>query len=106
MDSGLFGSPARTDALVAIGRLGESYARELAALFKREPTEIRRALASLEDAGIIVSRLRGRTRLVTLNPRFPAKDALLQLLLQMSEWPKYECLWKIRRRPRAFDKPL
>lgn len=103
MESALFGSPARTDSLVAIGRLGESYPRELAALFGRQPTEIRRAIASLEDAGVVVSRLRGRTRLTTLNPRFPAKDALLQLLLQMSEWPKYEPIWKVRRRPHARD---
>ncbi|HTX55477.1 MAG TPA: hypothetical protein VMD47_00100 [Candidatus Acidoferrales bacterium] len=106
MDSALFGSAIRTDTLVAIGRLGESYPRELGALLGRAPTEIRRVVASLEDAGVIVTRLRGRTRLVTLNPRFPAKDALLHLLLQMSEWPKYERIWKIRRRPRASGKPL
>ncbi|MGB6987029.1 MAG: helix-turn-helix domain-containing protein [Candidatus Aquilonibacter sp.] len=106
MDGGLFGSSLRTDTLVAIGRLGETYPLELAAILERQPTEVRRAIASLEDAGIVTTRLRGRTRLTTLNPRFPAKDALYTLLLAMSEWPKYRGMWEIRRRPRATGKPL
>jgi DNA-binding transcriptional ArsR family regulator len=106
MDSGLFGSQVRTDTLVAIGRLGETYALELATVLKRQPTEVRRAIVSLEDAGVVATRLRGRTRIITLNPRFPAKDELYALLLEMSEWPKYRGLWEIRRRPRATGKRL
>jgi len=102
----LFGSPIRTDTLVAIGRLGESYPLELASVLGLQATEVRRAVASLEDAGVVVTRLRGRTRLTTLNPRFPAKNALYALLLEMSEWPKYKGVWEIRRRPRASGKPL
>ncbi len=106
MDSSLFGSPARTDSLVAIGRLGETYPRELALLLGRQVTEVRRAVSSLEEAGVVATRLRGRTRLVVLNPRFPVRDALYALLLEMSEWPKYKRMWEIRRRPRASAKPL
>jgi DNA-binding transcriptional ArsR family regulator len=106
MDGGLFGSTIRTDTLVAVGRLGETYPLELASVLGRRATEVRRAISSLEDAGVLSTRLRGRTRLITLNPRFPAKDALYALLLEMSEWPKYSGLWEIRRRPRALAKPL
>jgi DNA-binding FadR family transcriptional regulator len=106
MESGLFGSVGRTDTLVAVARLGETYPRELAALLGRELTEIRRAIASLEEAGVVATRMRGRTRLAVLNPRFPAKNALYALLLEMSEWPKYKRIWEVRRRPRASGKPL
>lgn len=106
MPTALFGTAARTDTLVAIGRLGESYPRELAALLGRQLTEIRRAISSLEEAGVIATRRRGRTQLATLNPRFPAREILYDLLLEMSEWPKYKGIWKIRRRPRAPGKPL
>jgi DNA-binding transcriptional ArsR family regulator len=104
MRAALFGSSIRTDALIAIGRLGETYPLELAAILDRQPTEVRRAVASLEDAGVVVTRVRGRTRLITLNPRFPAREALYALLLAMSDWPKYRSLWEIRRRPRAIRK--
>ena len=43
-----------------------------------------RLATKLEDQGVIASRLRGRTRLVTLNPRFHACTELRDLLLRLS----------------------
>ncbi len=58
-------------------------------------------------AGVVVSNRMGNTRIVELNPTFPAKDELYALLLRMSEMPIYANLWpKIRRRPRAMGKSL
>lgn len=106
MDS-LFGSGLRTDVLVAIARLGETYAAELARLWDRRPLEIQRAVASLERAGVVTTRLLGRTRIVELNPRLPEYDELYQLLLRMSERPRFSARWsRERRRPRAMGKPL
>ena len=103
---GLFGSQARTDVLVAVARLGESYPSELAALLGRQLTEVRRAIASLEEAGVVVTRTRGRTRLTTLNQRHPQAAPLYALLLDMSATPRYEGRFNVRRRPRATGKIL
>ena len=103
----LFGSNLRNDVLVAIARLGDTYISELARLFDRTPTEITRAVASLERDGIVASRRMGQTRIIRLEPRYIASDELYALLLRLSELPKYRGLWsKLRRRPRAIGKSL
>jgi len=48
----LFGSTNRTDILVAVARLGETYVAELGRLLALRPTEVGRALSSLERAGV------------------------------------------------------
>ena len=107
MEDKLFGSANRTDSLVTIGRLQRTYVSEIARVLGRRVIEIQRAVASLEKAGVVVSNRMGNTRIVELNPTFPAKDELYALLLRMSEMPNYANRWsKIRRRPRAMGKPL
>ncbi len=107
MNDRLFGSGVRTDTLVTIGRLSRTYISEIARILDRRAIEIQRAVASLERAGVVVSNRLGNTRVVELNPTFPAKDELYALLLRMSEMPAYANRWaKIRRRPRAMGKPL
>lgn len=103
---GLFGSQLRTDTLVAIARLGLTYPSEVARILERRPVEVQRAVASLERTGTVVSRRLGNTRLVELNPRYPARDELYALLLRLSENPIYGKRWSIRRRPRAIGKSL
>jgi hypothetical protein len=103
----LFGSQVRTDALVAIGRLGTTYMSELASIFARRPIEIQRAIASLEIAGVVQTRRMGTVRIVELNRRFPGYQPLADLLLAMSEEPLYAQRWKaLRRRPRAMGKAV
>jgi DNA-binding transcriptional ArsR family regulator len=103
----LFGSTTRTDVLVAVGRLGETYVAELGRLLDLRPTEVVRALSSLERSGVIATKRLGNTRLVRLEPRYRAKDELYALLLRLSESPRYEGVWKaVRGRPRAIGKPL
>ena len=107
MDDKLFGSAARTDTLVTIGRLKRTYPSEIARILSRRVIEIQRAVTSLERAGVVVSNRVGTTRIVELNPTFWAKDELYSLLLRISENPMYADLWStIRRRPRAMGKPL
>jgi len=106
MEDRLFGSSVRTDTLVTIGRLQRTYASEIARVLGRRVIEIQRAVASLEQAGIVVSNRMGNIRIVELNPVFPAKNELYALLLRMSEMSIYAGWWsKIRRRPRAMGKP-
>lgn len=103
---GIFGSKIRTATLLAVGRLERTYAGEIARLLEYRVIEVRRALISLERAGVIVTTLMGTTRIVELSPRFPARDELYALLLRLSELPQYEKRWNVRRRPRAIGKPI
>lgn len=106
MDS-LFGSKVRTDALVAIGRLGTTYVSEIARVLGRRPIEVQRAIAALEMAGVVQTRRLGNLRIVELSRRFPECEQLAALLLKMSERPLYAQRWKaLRRRPRAMGKSL
>ena len=101
----LFGSRVRTDTLVATSRLGTTYISELARILKRRPIEIRRALQSLEVAGVVTTRRFGTLRVVEMDDRFPESEELAKLLLKISERPLYHELWKaLRRRPRAIGK--
>ncbi len=102
----VFGSAIRTDTLVAVGRLNRSYAAEIARLLGYRVVEIRRAIISLERAGVIVTTPMGTTRLVELSPRFEARNELYALLLRLSELPRYKKRWNVRRRPRAIGKAL
>lgn len=106
MGDQIFGSQVRTDTLVAVGRLGRTYPAEIAATINRRVTEIQRAVATLERAGLIVTTKVGNTRITELNPRYWAKDELYALLLRLSELPRYRGWWTVRRRPRAMGKPL
>jgi len=104
---GLFGSRLRGDILVAVTRLGTTYVSELARLLRKRPLEIQRALASLERAGVIVTRRLGTLRLVELNRRVPEYPELVKLLAKLGERPVYDALWsQTKRRPRAIGKTI
>jgi hypothetical protein len=70
---------------------------------------VQRQLERLEAAGVLVSRLQGRTRLFSWNPRFAFESELRALLrkalnlLPASERARY---FAPRRRPRRKGKPL
>ena len=106
VDTQIFGSDLRTDTLITIGRLQRTYASEIARVLDRHTTEIQRAVATLERAGVIVTTKTGTTRLIELNPHYWARAELYALLLQLSEQPRYRGRWTIRRRPRATGKPI
>lgn len=98
---GLLGSRSRTDMLILLRLLEESYPSELAALLGTPLNSIQRMLLDLEDQGVIASRLRGRTRLVSLNPRYFAVGELKALLHRLAQAsPEWEALLsKHRVRP-------
>ncbi|MBE4747089.1 ArsR family transcriptional regulator [Corallococcus sp. ZKHCc1 1396] len=93
--------------LVAIRLLEETYPSELAALMGVRPYTVQSILASLEREAISVSRLMGRTRVVSLNPRYFAHAELSALLWKLG---KHDVdlqarLAARRRRPRRAGKP-
>jgi hypothetical protein len=87
----------------------EGYAREIARFFTTDLDPIQKQLAKLEAGGVLVSRVVGRTRLFSFNPRYPMIDelrALLEKTLQFYPDDMRERLLMDRRRPRRRGKPL
>lgn len=105
----LLESPAKGKILLYLHTHGESYAREMARDLGFYPTAIQYQLLKLERGGVLYSRLRGRTRLFGLEPRYPFKkelEALLEKSLTFIPESEKNRLYKPRLRPRRTGKPL
>ena len=104
----LFGSATRTSILVLVALLGESYTAELAKMLGVRASAIKKIVDALEMESIIVGRLVGRTRVLTLNPRYEAAAELKALLWKLGErdFELQELAGTKRKRPRRAGKPL
>ena len=105
----LLGSELREWLLLYLLSYGDSYPRELAQELGFALLAVQRQLRALEDGGVVYSRLRGRTRLYRLNPRYPFRrelEALLRRCLEALPARERERLYTPRRRPRKPGKPL
>lgn len=103
----LLGGRNRTRVLLAIRLLEETFPSELAALLGLRLFSVQSILASFEREAVIVSRMMGRTRRVSLNPRYSAFKELDALLWKLGQHDValQEQLATRRRRPRRVGKP-
>ena len=87
----------------------EAYGREIAAALGLAQSQVQKQLRKLESGNVLVSRLAGRARLYTWNPRNPLVPALRSLFqsafeaLPKGDQQKY---FRARRRPRRSGKAL
>ncbi len=105
----LLGSINKERVLFFINTRGEGYARDIARFFATDLTPVQRQLNVLERGGILASRLAGRTRLYTFDPRYPLLAELRAFLVKaFSFYPRDEQdrLLLIRQRPRRTGKPI
>ncbi|MDH4337382.1 MAG: winged helix-turn-helix domain-containing protein [Candidatus Krumholzibacteria bacterium] len=105
----ILGSASSEKVLMFLISRDQGYAREIARFFDTDVAPIQRQLEKLERGGVLVSRLAGRTRLFSFNPRYPMIDELRSLLektLQFYPDDVREKLTMVRRRPRRRGKPL
>jgi len=87
----------------------EAYARDIATIFKSNLYPIQNQFKKLEKGGVVVSRLKGRTRLYGFNPRYPFLAELKSLLskaLKFVSKEEKERYYTPRLRPRRAGKPL
>lgn len=108
MISTLLGSKTRSDVLMFLAAYGEGYAREIAQLFGVSLSPIQGQLLRFEKAGLLVSRMIGRTRLYTWNPRYPFLGEIQTLMSKVLAYlPNSErkLYFSRRRRPRRSGKP-
>jgi len=105
----LLGSSLREWILLYLLTRREAYPRELAQELGFALRAVQKQLAALEDGDVVYSRLRGRTRLFSLNPRYVFRrelEALLERALQAMPREERERLYTPRLRPRRPGKPL
>ncbi|MFH1387190.1 MAG: winged helix-turn-helix domain-containing protein [bacterium] len=102
-------SPVKERILFTVLTRKETYARDLVALFGGHLLSVQNQLKKLENGGVLVSQLRGRTRLYSFNPRYPFLDelkALLQKALSFLGKEERKEYYQPRLRPRRAGKPL
>jgi hypothetical protein len=105
----LLGSKSAERVLVYLFCRSEGYARKIAGFYDTSVTPIQQQLTRLENGGVLVSKLLGRTRLYEFNPRYPFVNELKVLLekaLTFYSPDLKERLLVYRSRPRKVDKPL
>ena len=87
---------------------GEGYPLGMARTFGVPVNRIQQQLKRLENNGIVASRLVGKVRLYTFNPRFPFLKELTALTARAYEFvpeSEKEHYYRMRRRPRRAGKP-
>ena len=106
----LLGGKAAARVLLYVENYGDGYASGIARTFGMPLSEIQKQLAKFEEAGILVSRKIGTSRVYSWNPRDKALTGLQQLLkdtldkgMPDSELSQY---YRQRQRPRRKGKRL
>lgn len=79
----LFGSARRTEILLLLALLEESYPSELARVLGARVYSVQSILDGLEREGVVTTQRLGRMRQVTLNPRYRAARELRALLTKL-----------------------
>lgn len=88
--------------------LNESYTAELAKMLGLRPSAVKKIVDALEVESVISGRFVGRTRVLSLNPRYVAAAELKALLWKLGErdFELQELAGAKRRRPRRSGKSL
>lgn len=109
MLEGIFGNVIVEKVLFTLYVYGEGYPRGMATTFGTPVNRIQQQLRRLENGGIVVSRIIGRVRVYTFNPRYPFLPELKAFLARAYEFlPEKEkdSYYRKRTRPRRAGKPL
>ena len=105
----IFGNLMAEKVLFYLLAYGEGYPRGMADNFDVPVTRVQQQLKRFENGGIVVSRLLGRVRIYTFNPRYPFLEELKALLTKsfafVPEKEKAEYYMR-RTRPRRSGKPI
>ena len=106
----LLGGKTAAKVLLFIQNYDEGYARQIARTFEIPLSEVQKQLTKFEQAGVLVSRTLGTSRIYTWNPRDPALEGLRLMLRDVLERGIPESTlkryYRQRQRPRRKEKPL
>ncbi len=106
----LFGGKAAARLLLYLENYGEGYASQIARTYEMPVSEIQKQLAKFEEAGVIVARSVGTSRVYSWNDRDPGLAGLRLILRDTLDSGLSESLkekyFLQRQRPRRKGKRL
>jgi hypothetical protein len=105
----IFGNKTAEKVLLHIFHYGEIHARAIALDYGVVVNPIRNQIEKFENAGILIGKEAGRTRLYSFNPKSPLVKPIKELLKIAYEsipLEEREEIFKKRRRPRKKGKPV
>lgn len=105
----LLGTKNREWVLQYLLAFDEGYAREITRFYGTTLTSVQKQLNSLENGGVLLSKMSGRTRVYLFNPRYAFLPELKALLEKARAYYPPELRDKLvmqRKRPRRPEKPL
>lgn len=105
----LFGNSTIEKILYFFSVYGEAYAKQMSDVFTIPINGIQQQLKRLEEGGVLVSQLKGKTRLYQFNPRYPFLKELKPLLdraISLLPENEIEEYYRRRTRPRRIGKRL
>ena len=105
----LLGSDNVERVLIFLNARQKGYASEIATFFDTDYGPVQVQLKKLEEGGVLVSFLEGKTRVYQFNPSYaflPELKALLEKVFRFYPPEEIERLEMNRRRPRRSGKPL
>lgn len=109
MIENIFGTKTASLILLHLYHYGELHARGIARDINISVSSIQKRLEKFEEAGIIVGKMVGNTRIFSFNKKSPLVSPLMNLLKvyhsSMSLNDK-ESIFKSRKRPRRSGKPV
>jgi hypothetical protein len=103
----LFGNESAARVLLHIFHYGEIHGAAIASDYKSAISPIQKQLERFERAGILVSKLAGRTRVYSFNPKSPflaPVKRIVEIIYENIPLNEREKLFGVRRRPRAPGK--
>ena len=105
----IFGNRTAAASLLYLENYGSGYASSMARTFGMPVSVVQDQLRKFEDAGVLVSRTVGRTRVFEFNPRNPTSRRLRDYLSEeLRALPRdiTRNFFRERRRPRRTGKTI
>lgn len=109
MIEGLIDNKVKEDILLSLLAREDIYARDISSIFGYHLLSVQNQLKKMENGGVLVSRLKGRTRLYAFNPRYPFIKEIKVLMEKVFEFipaKEKDKYFTPRLRPRRTGKPL
>lgn len=105
----IFGNTTAAKVMLYLFHYGEAYASGISKDMTIALSQVQKQLDRFESAGILVSKVMGKVRIYTFNPKIGVtkklKD-LIQVFYDAMPLEDKEKLFSVRRRPRRKGKPV
>jgi predicted ArsR family transcriptional regulator len=105
----LFGNRTAAKLMLYLFHYGEVYPTGAAKDLGVAVNQVQRQLEKFEAAGVLISKLVGRTRVYKFNVKHPATEKLRELIevfYESMSLKDREQMFRVRRRPRRRGKPV